>query len=171
MDLFSDAELSQYTGQRHEDMQSEIANAKDGYLLNVNETEYVEYLVGEYQIDPVVLDSDGLYVTTTELEIPAEQHPSSFHFRFKNSVPRQVITYHLPFSGNADLLRCRASTFLMWSLQVEIRHGCICFEIINFRNEISFVKIKWHSYSSCSRLLFSSRSHRSAGWAGSTTSV
>jgi len=138
--LFGDADLLGFTRQLHENMQTEVRNTEDDYLLNVNETEFVQYLVGKYELQPVVLDIDGLHVTEAEREIPADKHPSSFAFMERESFPRQVVTYHVPFLGNADLLRCRASTFLMWSMEVEIRGGCISFEIINFRNDAAEVK-------------------------------
>jgi len=138
--LFAKAELSEYTRQIHEAMHGEVHNAQENYLLNVNETEFVDYLIGKYRLEPIVLHMDKHHITACERDIPAEQHPSTFHFRFKDSAPRQVITYHVPFTGTEDLLHCRASTFLMWSPDAELRSRCISFDIINFRNDPEEVK-------------------------------
>src|SRR5690242_11668577 len=109
--LFTEADLSQVMQHQHASMQEEVEKTKDAYLLNVNETEFVEYLAGRYRIEPVELNVDGLYATDCEKQIPAEQHSSLFFVQAGETYPRQVITYHLPFSGDPNLLRCRASTF------------------------------------------------------------
>lgn len=45
---------------------------------------------------------------------------------------KDVIRYHIPFSGEADLLTCVPSTRILWTTEVIVEDSCVCFDIINF---------------------------------------
>ena len=88
-----------------------IKSQADDYILNVNKVEYIEHLISEYSIQPLEIHSDQLSVSVEERMIPAEWHPSSFWVDSGKSYPKDVYTFHLPFTGDAQLLKVRASTF------------------------------------------------------------
>jgi len=116
-------------------MQREVDAEPKNRLLNVNETEYLEYLVEEYRIEPMVFDWDGMNLTDREDMIPAERFPMYFNVYAGKRYPKQVVTYHLPFTGEADLLKMSPSTHLMWSAEVQVSRGEVSFDIINWSDK------------------------------------
>lgn len=119
---------------------SEIQSQKDNYILNVNRTEYINYLISKYRIAPIKIHNDQLYVSTYEAMIPAEYHPVTYFVRAGKYYKRDIIKYHLPFTGESELLKVRASTYTLSSPLIMIEDGCICFEIINFNLEADQIK-------------------------------
>lgn len=111
---------------------ADINSQPDNYILNVNKIEYVEYLVSKYTIQPIELHRDQLSASTYEAQIPAERHPHSYWVDSGESYSRDVIKYHLPFTGDPQLLRVRASTYSLSAPRITVEDNCICFEIINF---------------------------------------
>lgn len=111
---------------------TEITRQQDDYILNVNSTEYIAHLVDRFKIPPIEIHTDKLSISTEERMIPAEMYPNSFYVRRGESYPKDVITFHLPFSGDAELLKIRASTYSMSAPLISIARGEINFEIVNF---------------------------------------
>ncbi|WP_204140838.1 hypothetical protein [Halomicronema sp. CCY15110] len=117
-----------------------INHQADDYILNVNKAEYIEHLVFEYSIQPLLIHADQLSVSVEERMIPAELYPSAFWVERGKSYPKDVYIFHLPFSGDTQLLRIRASSFSMSSPHIMISDQEIQFEIINFNKEAEAIK-------------------------------
>lgn len=117
-----------------------ITSQSDDYILNVNKVEYVEHLVSEYSIQPLELQRDQLTVSVEERMIPAELHPNSFWVDSGQSYPKDVFTFHLPFTGEAQLLKIRASTFSLSCPRIMLSGQEIRFEIINFNQEADAIR-------------------------------
>jgi len=140
--------FSEYDGfsmieQQREAIGTEINSQSDDYILNVNREEYIAHLVSTFRIDPIEIHRDQLTVSTREELIPAERHPSSYFMDQGGSYSRDLIKFHLPFTGDEQLLKVRASTYSHSAPLVTIEEGCICFKIINFNYEP--IKIKQDS--------------------------
>lgn len=135
MRIFAEGDLSHAIEGQMAAMRREIEAEPKNHLLNVNEAEYVEYLVQKYNIQPLVFLWDDLRVSDREVNIPAEQFPSLFNVYAGESYPKQVITYHIPFTGETDLLKMTPSTRLLWSTDVSVAGGSVSFDIINFRDD------------------------------------
>ncbi len=134
MQIFYEFELSDYFRQRTLAIQEEVHNENRDKLLNVNETQYVDYLVNRYRLEPLVFHWDKVFARDHEEMVPAARYPEG------TAYPRQVITYHLPYSGDNDLLRCRPSTRILWTEEIQMRNGILLFDIINWRNDPAEVK-------------------------------
>lgn len=130
--IFAEKDLRDYLEVRKSTVIHSIENEKDDYLLNVNESGYVRYKVDEALVDPLEIHEDQIYASSSEQMIPAEYFPKSFHVYSGKSYKKDVIKFHIPFSGNSDLLRCIPSTRSLWSMNVEITNNEFTFEIINF---------------------------------------
>lgn len=117
-----------------------VKRQKDDYILNVNREEYIQHLVSEFSIEPIEIHKDGLSVSTHEEMIPAEMHPRSYFVDRGGSYPRDVLVFHLPFTGDQQLLKVRASTYSMSTPLITVEQGCICFKIINFNLEAQQIK-------------------------------
>jgi len=111
---------------------SAINSQPDDYILNVNKEEYIAHLISEFTIAPLEIHADQLTASTYEAQIPAEHHPSDYYVHSGKSYPKDVIKYHLPFSGDPELLKVRASSYTLSPPRITIEDGCICFEIVNF---------------------------------------
>ena len=111
---------------------SAINSQTDDYILNVNKTEYIEHLVSKYTISPIEIHRDQLTVSTYEKQIPAEMFPFNYHVREGKTYPKDVIKFHLPFTGDPQLLKVRASAYSLSAPMITVEADCICFEIVNF---------------------------------------
>ncbi len=119
---------------------SDINSQPDDYILNVNKTEYIDHLVSKNTISPIEIYKNQLTVSTYETQIPAEMFPSTYNVRKGKTYPKDVIKYHLPFTGDQQLLKVRASTYSLSAPLITVEDGCICFEIINFELEPARIK-------------------------------
>ncbi len=117
-----------------------IKRQNDDYILNVNREEYIQHLIGEFSIEPIEIHKDGLSVSTHEEMIPAEMHPRDYFMDRDGSYPRDVLVFHLPFTGDPQLLKVRASTYSMSAPVINIEQGCITFKIINFNLDAQRIK-------------------------------
>lgn len=140
MRVFAGDDLRATIMSRVKAMQLEVEKESAKRLLNVNEAEYVEYLVQTHRIDPLVLVWDGLTVSSQERMIPAELFPLGSYMHGGKSYPKQVVTYHIPFTGDASLLGLKPSTYLMWTTDVVARGGEVLFDIINWRDDADEIK-------------------------------
>lgn len=127
-----------------ENQKSEAINSvqkqSDDYILNINKSEYIAHLISEFTIQPLEIHSDQLSVSVEERMIPAEWHPRSYWVDSGKSYPKDVYIFHLPFSGEAKLLKVRASTYSMSAPRIMIAGGEIRFEVINFGQSAETIK-------------------------------
>jgi hypothetical protein len=72
----------------------------------VNPTDYVNHLVSSFSIDPLILHFDHVEASSREEMIPAEYFPFGHNVYEGKSYPKPVITYHIPVSGDSELLQC-----------------------------------------------------------------
>jgi len=144
MRIFGEKRLSDVLEGQRQAMLKEIQDEQRNKLLNVNESDYVKYLVSKYQVEPLVLLFDAIQCSESEKMIPTEQHPFDFGCHYspvkKAAYPRQVFTFHIPFSGEAVLLKLSPSTQLIWSTDVTVSANEVRFDLINWRNDIEEIK-------------------------------
>lgn len=118
----------------------DINNQSDDYIMNVNRAEYIAHLLSAYAIAPLEIHADQLSVSTEERMIPAEVYPFGYHVRPGESYPRDVFIFHLPFSGKAELLKVRASTWSSSPPRIVVSGQEITFEMINFDMNAQSIK-------------------------------
>ena len=129
---FSEYDVFSIIENQKKGLMEEITSQSDDYILNVNKKEYMEHLISRYSITPIVIHEDQLSVSTYEAQVPADHHPSSYFAGSGRSFPRDVVRYHLPFTGEHQLLRVRASSYHSAPPRIFIEGSDICFEIVNF---------------------------------------
>jgi len=151
--IFGEGGLREYLDNRRAALQEEVRAEDRNKLLNVNETEYVEYLTARYRIEPLVLHWDKESVTDREAMVPAERFDRSFDVESGRRYLQQVVTYHLPFSGETDLLHCIPSTHLVWTERVGLLAGthCITHEVIAWNTDSAGVKQRIDNFKGCVR--------------------
>lgn len=142
---FTKGYLGDVLRNQKEQLKKRVHLEETDYILNVNEDGYVEHLVSKFSIQPPVINTEKPEITHEERQIPANRHPrENFFIHDGGSYPRQVITYHIPFSGDIEILDFRASSFLHWTIELEHEIGkdgeFLCFDIINFTDDAEKVK-------------------------------
>ncbi len=140
--IFSERELGDYLEQRKSSVFHSIESENNDYLLNVNEQDYISYKVAETYVEPLEIHEDQIYVSSSEQMIPAEYFPRSFDVRSGKSYKKDIIKFHVPFSGNSELLWCKPSSRILWSMEIETSGNEFCFEIINFSDDAESIKRK-----------------------------
>jgi hypothetical protein len=135
MKIFAERPLSEFLEQRREAVVREIQSEPQDRLLNVNEAHYVNYVAQKYRLEPVAFAFDAMRASSAEKLVPAENHPPLFHVRAGQSYPRQAITFHVPFTGEPELLRRAPSTRIDWTCEVTVAACEIQFDVINWRND------------------------------------
>ena len=135
MRIFAESELRSAIQGQVAAMRREVDDEPKNRLLNLNEVEYVEYLVQKYAIEPLVFLSDERYVTDREEMVAAKHFPGTFNVHEGKEYPKQVITYHIPFTGEADLLKTTPSTRLLWSTDITVKGNAISFDIMNWQDD------------------------------------
>ena len=138
--IFAEQDLRNYLENRRQTIISSIESENDDYLLNVNEQDYINHKVSEASVENLDIHTDKVYASSSEQMIPAEYFPSSFWVDKGNSYKKDVIKFHIPFSGNSELLKCTPSSRLMWSMDIELDNSEFCFEVINFGSSQNSVK-------------------------------
>jgi len=135
MKIFSEEYLSNFLASRLEQLRKEVTSEPNNRILNVNEIEYRDYLVEKYDIVPLNFQWERMNVSDSERLIRAENFPSGFNVQRGESYPKQVLTFHIPFVGDKELLRYKPSPFVMWSREVDIRGETLCIDFVNYRDD------------------------------------
>lgn len=133
MRLFAEMDADQAFAGQLQRARSEVASLDEHFLSQVDDEDYALRILSMVRIDPLRIKFDEAYISTYEKMIPSERHPRSLFFLEEGrSYPRQVIRYHVPFEGEADLLRCEPNPRLLWSEEVELGQGEFTFDIVNW---------------------------------------
>ena len=74
--LFGETEFSEVTDGVLRAVREQINSEKTDYLLNVNQTQYVQHIVETYRFDPLEIYFDSIEASPTERSVPAERFPS-----------------------------------------------------------------------------------------------
>jgi hypothetical protein len=112
----------------------------DRQVLEIEEGEYLKNRVAKHSLQPLVIYPDKITVSQKEYPIPSNYFPRSFDVDRGQSFPKQVFTFHLPFGGDPQWLKCRPSSFMHWTEEVDVQNNEIIFEVINFRNNPEEIK-------------------------------
>lgn len=139
MRIFGENQLRDYLERKMSSVVQSIENETDDYLLNVNNGDYVEYKSTATTVESLQIHVDQIYASSSEKMIPAEYIPNSFHVYAGKSYKKDIIKFHVPFTGNAALIKCEPSSRLMWSMDVELSDKEFCFEIINFNDDVESI--------------------------------
>ncbi len=138
--IFMGEQVIELLVQKKKALQNTIEHIKATDFLEMDETDLVNSLVDKFKVDAPVIDFDNISISSYEQQIPAEQFPQGFFVRQGKSYSRQVVVYHLPFTGNDELFQFTPSQFMLWSPEVYIEDQNVCFEIVNFRGDTEEIK-------------------------------
>ena len=137
IELYREGDLGAVFQNIYQQILNGIQLKDDNYILNVSENEFAEYLIQNKKIEFPKLHFEDIYIDKYEKEIPAEWFPGSFDVYSGKKYKRDVIIYHIPFSGDIYILANRAvSGFsISGSTTVGVDKESITVEIVNFYND------------------------------------
>src|SRR5687767_11433642 len=138
--IFYEQEFDEYSRGRLEELTNTIRGESAEYIVNVNEAEYIEHLASSFSIDPLMLHFDKVEARSREEMIPAEHFPPAFNVYAGKSYPKPVIKYHLPVTGDLELLKCIPNPRVMMSYSVSLEGGSVCFDIADFYGDAQRIK-------------------------------
>lgn len=136
MKLFNEGSLREVLEGLRNKLKSEVESQDRNYLLNANETQLSAHFTDKYRIEPLEIHADKIYASDREEFIPAERF-DSFRFNVERGgkYRKQVVTYHIPFSGDQNLLRFTPSTRILWTQDVNVSNGEILYDLINWSDD------------------------------------
>lgn len=134
--IFSKGRISEIFQQTVDAIKSTIENEMENYILNANETDYVEHLESKYKLDVPELHFDQVNADSYEADIPAEYYQGSFHNYEEKKYKKEVIQFFIPCSGNINLLAYSPASIISLGSggHFEIKGDSIVAEFINFSN-------------------------------------
>src|SRR5688572_29408431 len=111
--IFAERELREYLERCGAELRGHLLAEVPEYLLGVKEDDYISHLISTFEVEGLAIDLTNTEVDSREEMIPAELFPSSFDTRRGGGYRKSVITYHIPFSGNPELLSLAPSSRLI----------------------------------------------------------
>lgn len=144
MKLYLEDRLDNLLSSRARELKSRIESESDNYILNVGEEQYIEFLKTEFIIEVPEIHTDQVYVDTYEKEIPGSRFPREFDIMNPSKTfKKDVIVYHIPYTGTIELLRFRPSSWTSmagYEIQIDKSSNTIVLEFINFYNDSEKIK-------------------------------
>jgi len=137
--LYAEERLKDFLDKKKLEIKDIIESETEEYILNVGEEQYIEYLKNKFQLDVPELHTDEVYIDSYEKEILGKDCP--WEYRITDpyaTIKRDVIVYHVPYSGSIELLKYRPSTWSSWAgyeIQIDKQAQAIIVEVINFYND------------------------------------
>lgn len=96
---------------RDKQISDTVDQLDDDYILNINEDDYVNYLVEEYSLHMPVIHYEDVRTDIRKVLVDSGLLPE---YRIHpQTVERSVVRYIIPIEGDSNLLNCRPSTFLI----------------------------------------------------------
>ena len=130
--IFAERDLYLELRKREQEIKAEVEGRPDNYVLNVNETEYVNYLVSRFSIEPIAFQFDQVTVEDYERMFRLEGEMAMLHFSERGEVKRDVYRFHLPFTGDDWLLKCAPSQGTGWTQEFQVRDHSVSFDVVVF---------------------------------------
>jgi hypothetical protein len=128
--LFRDYDLREEMESRRQHIAREIGSLNSNYILNANIEELCDYFENKYRYEVPVLNTDETSFEQREVDVDVSQDfnrgivDRSEPFYLKGT----AITFLVSFVGDADLLRCRPSSFTTVRPHGEVGQNEVRFE-------------------------------------------
>ena len=125
--LFWQSDWHSVTQNQINAMSEEMSGIPGDRLLNTAEADLTNYFVEKYRLDVPVLDKDGIYVDQEETQVDvsgdfrrAILDPSRPYY-----IPGTSVHFTVPFSGDPNMFRVRASGFSLNPPRAEVNRNTL----------------------------------------------
>lgn len=111
--LFHKADLRAVLEHQSAKMTAEIDALSENRLLNTPVDDLYNYFVQKYAVEPPVLDEAGIQADygSTKVDVSGRFDYAVFDRTTPTYVTGTRLTFYVPFTGDANLFKCRPSTF------------------------------------------------------------
>lgn len=96
------------SGENH--LRKVIDELDDDYVLNVNEEDYIQYLIESNSLSVPVVHFEDVRIEPRKVLVDSEYLPG--YWMVEKAIERTVVRYIIPVEGDTDILNCRPSTWL-----------------------------------------------------------
>jgi hypothetical protein len=141
--IFAEKSLSSFLEEYLKKLEKEVQAEDENYILNVNEAEYIKHLTARFLVDNLELELESIYASPDRKEIPAERFPGggfTWNVERGKKYLKDIVRYHIPYSGDQELLTCRPSTYFLTEIIVSVNAQEICFEVVDFDGNAESIK-------------------------------
>ena len=146
---FTDIDWNSFHDNIISTIDKEICDCTDDYLLNVNENDYVSYLLEKFTLEPITIHRDS-----EEVEQPIEfkedisqyGNYSTVYERYRNGY---IIQISYSYEGNGNLFKVRPNSFTLTSYKISLDEysSRVSFEIKVYSQDVDeFNKEKEYAY-------------------------
>jgi hypothetical protein len=121
--LFAEELLYEFLGKRQEKMLAEIDGLNSDYVLKVSLEDVADHLADKYHVEPVVLSDSVEIAEHGETQVDVSKDPMRF-IRDPSKpfyVKATFATFVIPFEGEAQVFRCRPSTYSACAPSADVR--------------------------------------------------
>ena len=133
--IFYEKEFDAVQASRYYDLRQRVERESVDYILNADEQQYIAHLASIYAFDPLELDLSNVVTSRHEMEVPAERFPQGYAVRAGGRYRKPVVRYHIPFTGDAELLRCSPNPRELNTFEVFVEDNAVCFDVIAFSDD------------------------------------
>ncbi|QTM98152.1 hypothetical protein ERJ70_01795 [Sediminibacillus dalangtanensis] len=139
--LFTHGDLNDHLRNSKKEIKDKIYANEENYILNVGESQFIDYMVSQYEKEQLQVYTNDGEVEEREEVVPAEyfQNPALIGLRGGGDVRASVYYYSIPYSGDSYLLRMRPSKFLLVTLYARIGSNKLTTKLISFDGNIDSV--------------------------------
>ena len=178
--LFSDEKFHQALERKRLAIRNEVESIEPDQLLNTSDDDLESYYEDKYQIEPITLNEEAIYVDQSEVEIDVSSDPSRDIRRrsepfFRKGTANKFI---VPFSGDASLFDYRPSTSTLASICASVSGNELIYsyettshdakgirtrfdrDLVNTRQHVEWINADVSSYNASVRANAQSAIHR-----------
>lgn len=125
--VFQEEYFTNVTRKNDDDVLEYINNKTDDYILNVNESNFIENIYQRYSFEYLRIDFDNGYLSEIE-----EDYSNQYVFIITGDEDKdeEYYWYNLPFEGSKKLLKCKPSSCLLLYKKCKILNNELKFKIL-----------------------------------------
>lgn len=139
--LFRSYELNSVLAKQEQKMSDEVASLSEDQVLNTSPHDLCKYFVEQFTVEPIVIDESDIEIDYSDVQIDVSRRIE--YMAFDRNEPVFVtgtkLTFFVPFSGDAMLLKCRPSTFNFNSPSGEVRNNLLVFVYERTTQDVSAI--------------------------------
>lgn len=140
--IFSEGNIREVFNRTLDKIVDNIEKESEDYILNVNQTEYVNHLSNELLLDTPSILFENVYADVYEDDISTNDLPFHFNRGSNETIRKEIIQFFLPVEGNISLLKYSPASSISISSggNFTIASQTIVAEFINFYNDAEKIK-------------------------------
>lgn len=142
--MFSKYDLGSISSYMDKQVSDAIAKFTDDYILNINEEEFIQYLIDEYTLYMPVIHFDNVRIELRKVLVDPEFLPK--YWGVQEPIIRTMVRYIIPISGDYNLLYFHPTTLVFsGSDNFHVGTSEIYTDILSLNDDASQVKRDFES--------------------------